>query len=35
MMDNGLTQNEDRALFDLPALAETTAAEKAPEPKVA
>jgi hypothetical protein len=35
MMDKGLTRNEDRALFELPAIAETTAAEKAPEPKAA
>ena len=35
MMDKGFTRNEDRALFDLPALAEATTAEKAPEPKVA
>lgn len=33
MMDKGLTRNEDRALFDLPALAETGTEEKAPEPK--
>ena len=35
MMDKALTRNEDRALFELPALAETGTPEKAPEPKVA
>jgi len=32
-MDKALTRNEDRALFDLPALVETDTGEKAPEPK--
>ncbi|MDM5182026.1 mobilization protein [Massilia sp. DJPM01] len=33
MMDKALTRNEDRALFELPAISETDIEEKAPEPK--